>query len=223
MKLQCPIKEGIKVKKWYAKNTPLNSLYDFTLCISQGFGENQRLYEELGLAGHNGLDIVYEHRTEVFASHDGTATFTKDDKEGLGIVILGEGFKTIYWHLDSAVNSLGSSWQVKKGDLIGWGDNTGWSTGTHLHYGLKFLNNDGSIKDYNNGYFGAQDATPFLIWWEEGGDTMDRDFIIYYYLSAFNRLPEQSEIDYWFNKPHIEIVKATVRDREKLLESNMPK
>ena len=63
-----PLKQGIKVKKWYGRNTELNSLVDFLLCNSQGFGARPEYY---GLGGHNGVDFVCEEGTPILASHDG--------------------------------------------------------------------------------------------------------------------------------------------------------
>ena len=54
--------------------------------------------------------------------------------------------------------------QVKQGDLLGHGDNTGWSTGSHLHFGMKLLNANGEVINRNNGYDGAVDPLKYLVW-----------------------------------------------------------
>ena len=66
----------------------------------------------------------------------------------------------------TGVSQLG--WQVKAGDLIGYADNTGASTGDHLHFGLKpQAQNESNGAWYNteqlNGYNGAIDPFPFLV------------------------------------------------------------
>ena len=57
--------------------------------------------------------------------------------------------------------------KVNNGDLIGYADNTGASTGSHLHYGLKpVAKGEGWGTYYNleqkNGYNGAVDPQPYF-------------------------------------------------------------
>lgn len=58
--------------------------------------------------------------------------------------------------------------QIKRGDLLGYADNTGLSTGDHLHFGLKpvLSANEAPFTwttvNPNNGYLGAIDPTPYL-------------------------------------------------------------
>ena len=214
IKLQCPIKQGTKVKKWYAHNTELGSLTDFFLCETQGFGEMQRDYAGvLGLNGHNGLDIAFDESTEIYASHDGKAQVQQDSMAGIGVVITAPGYKTIYWHMKTAVRKLWESWDVKAGDLIGYGDSTGYSTGHHLHYGLKLLNPDGSVKDRNNGFDGAIDPTPFIVWW----DIMTQEEVKKLYRLAFYRDPDAGELAYWTGKPLVEFLNTAIKDRANFL------
>ena len=52
--------------------------------------------------------------------------------------------------------------RVKVGDLIGWADNTGVSTGDHLHYEVKPVDELGNNVLRGNGFFGAIDPLPYL-------------------------------------------------------------
>lgn len=147
--------------------------------ITQHFGENGvAYYKSDGLKGHNGLDFHAPDGTPVYATHDGVVTFSGDDGSGgLGIVIRTAKqydydqkkayYKTIFWHLKKNSIVVKASQKVKAGDLIALADNTGRSTGSHLHFGLKPIGK--GEKDwewYNleqkNGYLGAIDPLPFL-------------------------------------------------------------
>ena len=48
--------------------------------ITQRFGDNAvETYRNLGLVGHNGIDLRAEDGHEVLAAHDGVITFTGED------------------------------------------------------------------------------------------------------------------------------------------------
>lgn len=147
--------------------------------VNQHFGENANpYYAQLGLKGHNGMDLYAPDGTPVYAAHDGTVTFAGEDgSAGLGVVIrtdkeyaYGDGkafYKTIYWHLKKGSIVVHASQKVKAGDLLAQADNTGMSTGSHLHFGLKPVyqgENDWSWwnAEQNNGYAGAIDPEPYL-------------------------------------------------------------
>ena len=168
------------------KLTLYKPLYPFT--ISQGFGQNlSDLYKKLGMLGHNGLDCVRGHLNGKYyeidgayvrASHEGVVTYTGIDScEGLGVVVRtnepfeykGEEtyFKTIYWHLKTGTIKVKTGDSVKIGDILAEAGNTGCSSGSHLHFGLKPIakgENDWTWMniEQNNGYFGAIDPLPYL-------------------------------------------------------------
>jgi len=103
-----------------------------------------------------------------------------DNAGGIGVDIisnepikLGSGkavyIKLRYWHLLSPIGYDGK--QVKYGQMIGLGGNTGASSGAHLHFGLKICNKDGSPLERGNGYFGAIDLAPYYIHKIYAGDS----------------------------------------------------
>ena len=163
-----------KLKLWY----PIE-IRPWT--IGQAFGECAPAvcskYKEMGLLGHNGQDIPCPTGTPVYAAHDGVVTFSGEDgSAGYGIVIrtntafeYGEGecyFKTIYWHLLPSGLKVQAGQSVRAGDLISLADNTGFSTGSHLHFGLKPVYKgerdwEWFNAEQNNGYLGAIDPTPY--------------------------------------------------------------
>lgn len=156
--------------------------------ITQRFGENgSPVYAGYGMKGHSGIDYRAPHGTPVYACHDGTAYYQIDGNGGHGVVIITdkkyeyEGdeayFKTIYWHLvdpiadpryKSPLQDFPWGKKVVQEDLIGYADNTGVSSGSHLHFGLKPVAKTGEDNkswmnlEQNNGYFGAIDPAPYL-------------------------------------------------------------
>lgn len=133
--------------------------------ITQQFGLNYvDFYSNMGMKGHNGIDFMAYRGAEVYAAHSGTVEFSgKDGDGGISVTIKSDDgtFKTIYYHLLSTKVKKGQV--VVAGQLIGLADNTGkYTTGDHLHFGLKFYIN-GVIQDYNNGYKGAQNPTQYFI------------------------------------------------------------
>jgi len=70
-------------------------------------------------------------------------------------------FKTRYWHFIALDVHVGD--RISTGQLIGYADSTGYSTGDHLHFEVKPLNPDGSNMFPLNGFFGAVDPTPCMF------------------------------------------------------------
>lgn len=150
--------------------------------VNQSFGACDpgicEKYKELGLNGHNGIDAWAPDGYIVRAAHDGIVTFAGEDGSGgLGIVIRTEDqymynglpvyFKTIYWHLKSGSIIVNAGRRVSAGDIIARADNTGLSTGSHLHFGLKPMKQgeqdwEWFNTDQNNGFKGAIDPAPFF-------------------------------------------------------------
>lgn len=155
------------------------------MIVVQKFGnKNPALY---GTSGHNGIDLHAPHGTPIYASTDGFISYQVDSGGGHGLVLITdkeyEGldgksslWKTIYWHLPDPLKepNLASPFadktgftKVKAGDLIGYVDNTGKSTGDHLHFGLKPVAKGENWGTYfntkqKNGYNGAVDPEPYL-------------------------------------------------------------
>mgnify|MGYP001598733537 CR=1 FL=1 len=146
--------------------------------INQFFGENRNnFYKELGMLGHEGLDFSSYHGEPIYWDTNIIGEVVKistEINEGYGMmVITQEGndyYQHRFWHLKDWSVKVGQ--KLRTGDLIGHADNTGKSTGVHLHRDLKPL-----VKNYlgilvhkypDNGYKGAVDPMPFyqdiFIW-----------------------------------------------------------
>lgn len=107
--------------------------------ITQRVGEISYLYKG---KPHNGLDIGAPIGTPVYAAEDGIiAAVDNNDRSyyrkyqyGKYIFIKhNNNMSTLYAHLSKQIVRVGDG--VKRGDLIGYSGNTGYSTGPHLHFG----------------------------------------------------------------------------------------
>jgi murein DD-endopeptidase MepM/ murein hydrolase activator NlpD len=88
---------------------------------------------------HYGTDIDLEIGDSVRSAFDGVVRVARYHK-GYGNVIVVRhfnGLETIYGHL--SVARVLENQTVKAGDLIGFGGNTGRSTGPHLHFEARYL------------------------------------------------------------------------------------
>lgn len=86
---------------------------------------------------HEGIDIVNETGTPVYASADGIVDFT-GRRGGYGLAVEvnhGYSLKTLYGHLSKVLVREGQ--RVKRGELIARSGNTGLSNGPHLHYEVR--------------------------------------------------------------------------------------
>ena len=84
---------------------------------------------------HHGVDFAARAGTAIYASRSGTVTDASDDDiYGFNVTINhGDGYETISAHLSKTAVSPGQ--HVHAGDVIGYVGSTGWSTGSHLHFG----------------------------------------------------------------------------------------
>jgi len=155
--------------------------------ITQPFAVNGEYYRANGINidGHNALDVLTYHGQPVYAAHSGYASYQTDEKGGHGITIRSEEkalilgietfFKTGYWHLCNymaepkytpKIPTDGSEVFVNVGDLIAFADNTGLSTGDHVHFFLKPIAQDKKKRWYNtrqdNGYGGCVDPSFYI-------------------------------------------------------------
>ena len=87
--------------------------------------------------GHRGLDLGLVMGQSVYACHDGVVRASGWSTVGYGyfIVLDSETWWTRYAHLRQLNVSVND--RVDKGDIIGLGDDTGQSSGPHLHFEVK--------------------------------------------------------------------------------------
>ena len=128
------------------------------ISVNQPFGANYNAYyAQKGQKGHGGIDFKAVHGQKIYATHDGVCYPQVDDHGGNGVKLIGKECTTIYWHLidDDAV--VHTKQEVRAGDLLGYADNTGQSTGDHLHFALRLPDTM-----LNNGYGGYVDPQPYF-------------------------------------------------------------
>ena len=95
---------------------------------------------------HKGIDYAVPSLTLVYTTADGIVEKTWTDNSGCGNGLLikhATGIRTQYCHLDHVTVKNGE--HVFAGCPVAMSDNTGQSTGPHLHYGMK--NESGNYLD----------------------------------------------------------------------------
>jgi murein DD-endopeptidase MepM/ murein hydrolase activator NlpD len=89
-------------------------------------------------AQHNGIDIDLITGDKVVSAFDGEVRFARKEGTYGRVVIIRHynGLETLYAHLSRI--KVKPNELVKAGQLIGLGGNTGHSTGSHLHFEVRF-------------------------------------------------------------------------------------
>lgn len=106
--------------------------------LTASFGERVHPFFKT-MTQHNGVDYSVPEGTAVFATADGTVRSlqTRGQTSGLTMVIdHGNGYKTVYSHLDKVVVRPGS--HVNRGDIVAFSGNSGLSFAPHLHYEVHY-------------------------------------------------------------------------------------
>lgn len=98
-------------------------------------------YGHDGNRWHDGVDIGILRSLSVNAASSGTVVQTGyvPGYSGYGNVVLvdvGSGFSTLYAHLSRPTVRVGA--RVEPGQRLGFAGCTGWCTGTHLHFELRY-------------------------------------------------------------------------------------
>lgn len=89
---------------------------------------------------HKGVDVKVYTGDTIYAAFDGKARIVRYDAGGYGYYIVlrhSNGLETIYGHLSKQLVSTNQ--EVKAGEPIGLGGNTGRSFGSHLHFETRLL------------------------------------------------------------------------------------
>ena len=161
--LICPIQnKARKLLNWIQKRP----------YITQKFGKNPKIYKQFRMKGHNGIDFRAAVGTPIFAPFSGEIKVIKSSiGYGLHIRIRSKEKKLecVLAHFSEIFVIDGI---INMGDKIGLSGNTGFSTGPHLHLGVRNINPSSSsvwnweIENYDNGYYGYWDCINYILTWK---------------------------------------------------------
>lgn len=91
---------------------------------------------------HYGIDLKVQTGDTIYAAFDGKIRVKQYERRGYGYYLTlrhTNGLETVYGHLSKFL--VEENQVVKSGEPIALGGNTGRSTGSHLHFELRFLGN----------------------------------------------------------------------------------
>jgi murein DD-endopeptidase MepM/ murein hydrolase activator NlpD len=143
MRLSCHYKDAFalfgktKNQTNHASLANIPSIWPTEGTITSKFG--MRRHPILKKPGfHSGIDIANFKSTDILCSADGVVTFSgKNGGYGNMVVVNhGNGFETLYGHADYLLVYEGD--QVFRGTVVARMGSTGMSTGSHLHYEIRF-------------------------------------------------------------------------------------
>ena len=88
---------------------------------------------------HRGVDLHISIGDSIVAAYPGKVVVSKYNRRGYGHYVMIEhanGTRTLYGHLKKRLVNVGDV--VEGGQLVGWGGNTGRSSGPHLHFEIRY-------------------------------------------------------------------------------------
>jgi len=156
MKIYQPLKNRI-INQRFGENKACVSTDDkrhFITCNGKNPPEGYK--SVYGTKGHLGIDFGASSGQEVYAVREGTVYFIDThERSGLDVriehMIDGKKYRSKYEHLKGWAVKVGD--KVKTGQIVGWADNTGWSSGNHLHF---------QFEQMINGEYVPIDPLPFM-------------------------------------------------------------
>ena len=104
--------------------------------ITSGFGGRSSPTEGAS-SNHKGIDIGASSGSDIVAAADGTVTISTYSYSAGNYIMInhGGGVSTVYMHCSKLLVSVGET--VRKGQVIAKVGSTGYSTGPHLHFGVR--------------------------------------------------------------------------------------
>ncbi|MFC1566463.1 M23 family metallopeptidase [bacterium] len=127
------------IKKQRQINSSKPQMWPTTGRITSRFGS--RVHPLTGrIEFHRGIDIANKKGTPILATSDGKVRYASRWGSYGKVVIIdhGNGYTTRYAHLNKML--VKRRQKIEKGDIIARMGNTGISTGTHVHYEVRYRN-----------------------------------------------------------------------------------
>ncbi|MCM1035076.1 MAG: M23 family metallopeptidase [Paludibacter sp.] len=126
---------------------PIDSIRDSVLIDCKGFTLPAKGYitSKFGprkYRYHYGTDVKVLVGDTIRCSWDGQVRIVKYDPKGYGnyvVVRHDNGLETVYAHMSRVL--VEENERIYSGEILGLGGNTGRSTGSHLHYEIRYLGN----------------------------------------------------------------------------------
>jgi len=122
-------------------------VHPFNNRVTSRFGPRRYMW-------HYGTDVKLNTGDTVMCAMDGIVRVIQFDRRGYGNVVVvrhHNGLETLYGHLFRVKVEVNQ--QIKAGDMVGLGGNTGRSTGAHLHFEIRYFGepfNPEYIMDFDN-------------------------------------------------------------------------
>lgn len=160
-----------------------NTVSDDKLIIVPKFSGNITGFygQDYGSYSHEGMDISAISGTPIFAPYDGVVAWSDFEAATYGNYVriycpkLDACF--FYGHLTERKVQTGNS--VKQGQLIGLSGNTGNSSGPHIHFEVRAMNDAGGYLVFKSGALplvrqnGRVDPLGFLCGWKAAGNRVE--------------------------------------------------
>lgn len=104
--------------------------------ITSGFGDRESPTEGAS-SNHKGIDISAGTGADIVAAADGEVVISTYSYSAGNYIMIdhGGGVSTVYMHCSSLIAKVGD--KVSKGQVIAKVGSTGYSTGSHLHFGIR--------------------------------------------------------------------------------------
>ena len=147
-----PYKEDLRNMK---DTVPLVLVYDSCDFVPPYVGRKSSDFGYRRYRYHYGVDVKLYRGEQVKAAFEGVVRIAQYDGDYGRVVVLRHenGLETLYAHLSKLKVKEGD--KVEAGDLVGLGGNTGRSTGSHLHFEIRYKGepiNPNTIIEWETGY-----------------------------------------------------------------------
>jgi len=177
--IQCPVQNVGAMRPdnhWFQKKPRITQLFGKNPQIYGQFKYTDRDGSRQSLKGHNGVDYGIPVGTDLLAPMSGYVKVKDSGRQGLGLHVKIRNplrkLECTMGHYDYTALKTGQ-W-INMCDLTGLSGNSGFSTGPHLHFGIRNIIPDAKeddifkwkVENYYNGFYGyfdfmSQEDTPY--------------------------------------------------------------